>query len=38
METGVDQSHSEIASGISQNWQEMKNELGEAGRFHVETY
>ena len=38
MESGVDQSLSEIASSIGQNWQEMKNELREAGRFHVETY
>ena len=38
MENGVDQSLNEIANGIGQNWQEMKDKLRKEGRFHVETY
>lgn len=38
MEAGVNEAFSEIARGIGKDWDVLRDELREQGRFHVETY
>ena len=38
MEEGVDKAFEEISANAGLNWQELRQKLGESGRYHVETY
>jgi len=38
MEAGVEQAFTDIASGASKDWQQIRATLREQGRYHVETY
>ncbi len=38
METGVESAFEDIARGAGMNWKEIRDEMREAGRYHVETY
>ncbi len=38
MEAGVDSAFGEIANNAGLNWQEIRDTMREAGRYHVETY
>ncbi|MFK7893950.1 MAG: benzoyl-CoA 2,3-epoxidase subunit BoxA [Granulosicoccus sp.] len=38
MEQGVDEAFTQIAASFGGSWDELKNSLREAGRYHVETY
>ena len=38
MEAGVDATFTKISASLGQDWSELRNELREDGRYHVETY
>lgn len=38
MEDGVEQAFEDIARGAGMNWAEIRDQMREAGRYHVETY
>ena len=38
MEEGVESAFQNIAASIDLNWQELRNQMREDGRYHVETY
>ncbi len=38
METGVEAAFQDIARGAGLNWQEIRTNMREGGRYHVETY
>ncbi|MBO9412619.1 MULTISPECIES: benzoyl-CoA 2,3-epoxidase subunit BoxA [unclassified Ruegeria] len=38
MEDGVEQALTEIASGVGQDWTALRDQMRDAGRYHVETY
>ncbi|WP_170783180.1 benzoyl-CoA 2,3-epoxidase subunit BoxA [Ruegeria lacuscaerulensis] len=38
MEDGVEQALTEIAAGVGQDWTALRDQMRDAGRYHVETY
>jgi benzoyl-CoA 2,3-dioxygenase component A len=38
MEQGVEEALKDIARGAGLNWPELRDEMREGGRYHVETY
>lgn len=38
MEDGVEQALTEIAAGVGQDWTSLRDQMRDAGRYHVETY
>ncbi len=38
MEDGVEQALTEISAGVGQDWTALRDQMRDAGRYHVETY
>ena len=38
MEAGVEEAFTQIAASTGETWQDLRDTIREAGRYHVETY
>ena len=38
MESGVEEAFEDIARGAGLDWAKLREEMGQSGRYHVETY